>query len=93
MQMEIGSTRTAGAVIKNGYRLLSADPVLGGFTCIISLILHSKPRKCCYDLHFTDKDIEAQKGEVTCLRLQSWSMTEPEFDVNSVWLWGSCNTI
>lgn len=55
----------------------STGSALGGFTCIISLVLHSDPRgRCCQGLHFTDKETEAQKGEVTCLRSQGWSVTE-----------------
>lgn len=71
MQMGISSTRKAGAVIKTSYRLLSAD--------LCQVVLHALSHfftttlggRCCYALHFTDKDTEAQKGEVTCLRLQS----------------------
>lgn len=64
-------------VIKNSDRSPSPGAVPGGLTCIISLALHGDPRgRCRQGLHFTDKETEAQKGEVTCLRLQGWSVTE-----------------
>lgn len=44
MQIGAGATGKAGAVIKNSYRLLSTDSVLGGFTCTVFLGLHGNPK-------------------------------------------------
>ena len=78
MQMGVGSTGNAGAVIKNSYCLLSTDSMPGGFTCIISLGLHgnSEARVISISILQTGK-LRRRKVKSTCLRLQSWSMTEP----------------
>lgn len=80
MQMGISSWKKAGAVIKTNYLLLSTQRVLAGFTCIILLILYGNLGDRFYDdLHFTDKEIEAPPGGVTCLRSLSWAEAWPVF--------------
>lgn len=80
MQIGISSWRKAGAVIKTNYLLLSTQRMLAGFTCIILLILYGNLGGRFYDdLHFTDKEIKALPGKVTCLRSLSCPGAWPVF--------------
>ena len=36
-----------------------------------------------YFLYFTDKEAEAQRGEISCLRPHSWQGAEPGFKLSS----------
>lgn len=60
-------------VHKNHICSVSARCWLSAFTCIVPMNSQDNPRS---HSHFTDGEIEVQKGKVTCLRWHNWRVAQ-----------------